>query len=322
MCGDRCFVEADGRVHACNISRTKEANWYGDSAEEIFRPLCGKKNCTCYLAYGGRADFRGRQFFGEYPIFRIPKKARAIFLDLDGTLVPEGYRGELPDRVRRTLGALGRKRYVFLATSLPEEEVRKRIKGDMYLFHGAVFASGAHVRLWGRKWDREEGGENRRKNESWSKEQVNPLEAGQLSELGEVEENCSKEQVHPLEAGQLSELRKFAEGAGARMRIYRKNGIVYKVTLVKPSRSVWKGQELQGAAVLLAGADCRVFAERHCLEIIGKGLDKGTGVREICGWLGIRPEEALALGNDREDEAMERVCRGGFEKAADHMEGN
>ncbi len=333
MCGDRCFVEADGRVHACNISRTKEANWYGDGAEEIFRPLCGKKNCTCYLAYGGRADFRGRQFFGEYPIFRIPKKARAIFLDLDGTLVPEGYRGELPDRVRRTLGALGRKRYVFLATSLPEEEVRKRIKGDMYLFHGAVFASGAHVRLWGRKWDREEGGESRRKNERWrdgaaevgekgSKEQVNPLEAGQLSELGEVEENWSKEQVNPLEAGQLSELRKFAEGAGARMRIYRKNGIVYKVTLVKPSRSVWKGQELQGAAVLLAGADCRVFAERHCLEIIGKGLDKGTGVREICGWLGIRPEEALALGNGREDEAMERVCRGGFEKAADHMEGN
>ena len=189
---------------------------------------------------------------------------------------------------------------------------------------GYVLVSGGCLCVRGLCVDREEGGENRRKNERWrggaaevgekgSKEQVNPLEAGQLSELGEVEENWSKEQVNPLEAGQLSELRKFAEGAGARMRIYRKNGIVYKVTLVKPSRSVWKGQELQGAAVLLAGADCRVFAERHCLEIIGKGLDKGTGVREICGWLGIRPEEALAMGNDREDEAMERVCRGGFE---------
>lgn len=72
MCADRCFVEADGRVHTCNISKVKTVNWYTGNAEEIFRPLCGRKRCSCYLAYGGRADFEGRRHFGEYPIFRIP----------------------------------------------------------------------------------------------------------------------------------------------------------------------------------------------------------------------------------------------------------
>ena len=96
MCTDRCFVEADGGVRSCNIGRTKEVNWYQGSAEEIFGPLCGKKRCSCYLAYGGRADFAGRAFFGDYPVFRIPQRYSAIFLDLDGTLVPEGHRGGLP----------------------------------------------------------------------------------------------------------------------------------------------------------------------------------------------------------------------------------
>lgn len=76
MCGERCFVEADGRVHTCNISKAKTVNWYEGSEEEIFRPLCGKRRCSCYLAYGGRADFAGRQFFGEYPLFRIPERRR------------------------------------------------------------------------------------------------------------------------------------------------------------------------------------------------------------------------------------------------------
>ena len=72
MCRERCFVEADGTIHACNISKAKTVNWYEGSEEEIFQSLCGKKRCSCYLAYGGRTDFAGRQFFGEYPIFRIP----------------------------------------------------------------------------------------------------------------------------------------------------------------------------------------------------------------------------------------------------------
>ena len=74
MCADRCFVEADGKIHTCNISRTKDMNWYDGSEKDIFEPVCGRKRCTCYLAYGGRVDFALRHIFGEYPIYRIPEK--------------------------------------------------------------------------------------------------------------------------------------------------------------------------------------------------------------------------------------------------------
>ncbi len=72
MCGNRCFVEADGRMRTCNISKGKAVNWYEADGQEIFRPLCGRKRCTCYLAYAGREDFGGKHFFGSYPLFRLP----------------------------------------------------------------------------------------------------------------------------------------------------------------------------------------------------------------------------------------------------------
>lgn len=278
MCADRCFVEADGKVRSCNIGRLKEVNWYQASQEEIFRPLCGKKRCSCYLAYSGRTDFVGKSFFGEYPVFRIPEKHRAIFLDLDGTLVPEGHRGGLPDRIGRRLTALRERCPVFLATSMPEEEVKKRLGNDMALFQGAVFACGAYVRLNPER-DREDCGQR-----------------------------VCREAVHPVETDRLPGLMEFAKDMKGRVRIYRKNHAVYKITITKGHNCRWKEPECERITELLAQTDCRVFAEKNCLEIIGKGLDKGSGIRELCGWLGIMPEETLAVGNDREDEAMKRVC--------------
>lgn len=273
-CGDRCFVEADGRIRSCNIGRIKEGNWYQSDMEEIFRPLCGKKRCSCYLAYGGRADFEGRQFFGDYPIFRIPKKYKAVFVDLDGTLVPEKHRGRLSDRARRKMLALGEKCPVFLATSMPEEEVRRRLGEDLALFHGAVFASGAYV------WMR-------------------------------VKED-GKEAVYPVDVQCLPRLTESAARCKARIRSYRKRGtdIVYKITLVKRHNSVWQQQECREIEEIVPPEYYRIFVEKNCLEIIAANLDKGTGIREICGWLGIKPEEAVAVGNDREDRIMEQVCGG------------
>lgn len=72
MCTDRCFVEADGRIHTCNISRAKAVNWYDGSEEAIFEPVCSRKRCSCYLAYGGRTDFALRDVFDGYPVFRVP----------------------------------------------------------------------------------------------------------------------------------------------------------------------------------------------------------------------------------------------------------
>ena len=292
MCSDRCFVEAGGRIRACNIGRIKEGNWYQSEQEEIFRPLCGKKRCSCYLAYGGRADFEGRQFFGTYPIFRVPKPYQAVFLDLDGTLVPEKHRGRLADSVRRKLLALREKRPVFLATSMPAEEVRRRLGEDLELFQGAVFASGAYV------WMR-------------TKEEV-----GTEDDSGEKRKGAAgREVIHPVDLKELPRLTELAAQCRAGVRVYRIRGreadaerdTAYKITLVKRHNSVWQEQERQRAAEILQTGTYRIFVEKNCLEIIAAHVDKGTGVREICGWLGIRPEEAITVGNDREDRAMRPV---------------
>lgn len=70
MCQGRLFVEADGRLRTCNISPVLKENWA--SLEAFPVPECSRKQCSCYLAYGGRADFAGHGLFGSYPLFRIP----------------------------------------------------------------------------------------------------------------------------------------------------------------------------------------------------------------------------------------------------------
>lgn len=324
MCTDRCFVEADGRIHTCNISRTKAANWYDGGEEEIFEPVCSRKRCSCYLAYGGRADFAPKNVFGEYPVFRVPRKFRAVFFDLDGTLIPacrkaggtskEPYGGaiepgigrsgpgnpggtpdvickrsdilctgfgmsagnrrgsELSDEVRGRLTALREVCPVFLATSMPESAVKRRLRGDMDLFQGFIFASGGYLRL-------------------------------------KEKERC-REKVYPIDVSGLSEVIRTGESIKAKCVVSAKNGAAYKITFVKSRHSIWKAAECGRIAELLKKSDCRFFTEGNCLEIVRKGRDKGTGIAEICGWIGIPAEDVLAVGNDREDAAMERVCGG------------
>lgn len=285
MCADRCFVEADGKIHTCNISRTKPVNWYHSGEEEIFAPVCSRKRCTCYLAYGGRADFKRKNIFGEYPVFRIPVTFKAVFFDLDGTLLPacngvKGMSGEgepegeqekgFPDGIRRKLTALRKICPIFLATSMPVEEVRKRLRRDKDLFQGGIFASGGY--LWLR-----DGKEY-------------------------------QEKVYPVFIGNQLEIAEFAKSAKAKLITYKKDDIPYKVTLAKSRHCLWDDTECGRMEALSEGWDYRFFTEGSCMELVSKAQDKGTGIEELCRWLGIAVEEVLAVGNDREDEAMKRVC--------------
>ena len=257
-------------------------NWYDGSEEEIFEPVCSRKSCTCYLAYGGRADFALRSIFGEYPIYRIPEKFRAIFFDLDGTLMTNIMSMEpgmstgnrhgqgLSVRVREKLAALREVCPIFLATSMPEAHVKRRLKSDMDLFKGFIFASGDYLCL--------------------------------------REENGQKEKVYSIDISSLSEVIEYGESRKAKYVVYRKNGAVYKVTLVKGHHSVWKDAEYDRMTELLKGLNYRFFMEGNCLQIVSSGRDKGAGIEEMCGWLGISAGDVLAVGNDKEDAAMARVC--------------
>ena len=56
QCEGRLFVEADGSMRICNISRKTRMNWYDsydsyDSYERILKEAeCGQRICSCYLA--------------------------------------------------------------------------------------------------------------------------------------------------------------------------------------------------------------------------------------------------------------------------------
>lgn len=316
MCEDRCFVEADGRLRTCNISRIKDVNWYEGREEEIFGAVCSRKRCSCYLAYGGRADFALKNIFGEYPAYRIPRMFRAVFFDLDGTLIPARrgmdivcvdsagtgsadsecstsdvictgkepvsvcrdsgvsakYRhgSGLTRQVREKLSALKEMCPIFVATSMPAADVKKRLKGDLDLFRGYIFASGAYLCL--------------------------------------KDENGDREKIYPVDVSCLSEIIKFGENVKAKCKVSRDKGVAYKITLIKDRYSAWKTAECGRMAEILKGSDCRFFTEQNCLEIVAKDRNKGTGLEEMCGWLAIPPRDVLAVGNDEEDDAMEEVC--------------
>lgn len=70
-CQNRYFVEADGTVHSCNVSRDILGNWYQEGP--LAACTCKRQMCSCYLAYSGRDDFKEYADFGVFPMFRIPR---------------------------------------------------------------------------------------------------------------------------------------------------------------------------------------------------------------------------------------------------------
>ncbi len=73
QCRGRLFVEGDGKLRTCNISRNWQMAWEELCQAASFpEPECGRRVCSCYLAYGGRADFAYRDVFGDYSVFRVP----------------------------------------------------------------------------------------------------------------------------------------------------------------------------------------------------------------------------------------------------------
>lgn len=266
MCAGRCFVESDGKVHTCNISRTKPANWYDSSPEEIWSPLCTRKICSCYLAYGGRTDFEN--LFGIYPVFRHPFRAKAVFCDIDGTIIRTGQKG-LSERNRAVLQAVSQMCPVFFVTSLPYEKAVSVLKNDTDIFSGGACASGGYIFI---------------------------------KENGDI-----TEKVFPAEGISYSVIRRISEEKHAEVKIFRYKKEIYKVTLYRKRGDDWSTEETEQISDMISGK-VRVFAEKNCLQIVSTKAGKGNAVREICMHTGISPEYTVALGNDTEDLAMKEVC--------------
>lgn len=285
QCRNRLFVEGNGRVRTCNISRNPGWSW--DGLWEQFQkkelpdgrpePVCGRKRCTCYLAYGGRDHFMNRILFGPCPVFRIPGRAKAVFLDIAGTLtIPgESGRGRVAPWVRAGLEGLSRSGVpLFFATTLPYRDARRRCREIWHLFSGGIFAGGAHVVLHG------PGG--------------------------------NRESVQVMEESCLPVLEAFYKNRHCRFLSYRTGEGLYKITLLRPGALHWKEEEKRAAEEQLekAGIDgVRVLLEDNCLQVLSERATKAEGVRRICGWLSISPEETAAAGDSPEDTEMQKICR-------------
>ena len=214
-----------------------------------------------------------RILFGNYPLFRIPGKPKAVFLDIDKTLIPEGETC-MPRRTITDIQALANQGCrLFFATSLPLAEAKHKCREVWNLFAGGIFAGGAHVVL--------QGDERR------------------------------KERFLPVDRELLLLLEQLKRKYGFRILTYENSGLIYKITLVRPKHMGWKEEAAaleKEWSETASGNQVRSFAEDNCLQIVNAKASKAGGVKQICHWLGIEPKEAAAAGDSEEDKEMMELC--------------
>lgn len=277
QCQDRLFIEGNGRLHTCNISRSLAEDWEACKEQNRWpKPVCGHKICSCYLAYGGRKDLLNQVIFGPYSLFRVPRQAKAVFLDIAGTLVPEHAKeGQVSPSVKAGLMGLYKAQIpLFFATTLPYEDAARRCKEIWYLFQGGVFSGGAHVLL--------ENADGRKESVQWLKER------------------------------DIQTLEDREKQYGYRILRYEKEGHVYKITLLRSQQRPWEVHEAEELAKQshLLEQGMRYLIEGSCLQILSANADKVFGIRKICEWMGILPEETIAFGDSTEDQEMMKLCVG------------
>jgi len=73
FCMDNRFVEADGTMRHCNLTRQTIGNFYDNNAPDKVM-ACSRKECSCYLSYCNRKGEVPNSFL-PYPAFRIPSGA-------------------------------------------------------------------------------------------------------------------------------------------------------------------------------------------------------------------------------------------------------
>jgi len=175
-CQKNYFVEKSGKMFFCNLSRKCIGNIYDMEVNKIkpkgnfagerrqFRKrgripkkniyktgishkdnekrysICQRKECSCYLSYCN-IDIPQLFFFRPYPAFRIPQYPKAVFFDIDGTLLPEGQK-TVSKRTAGQILSLSKHCRIFLATSLPYEFAERKTGQFWDILSGGVFGNG------------------------------------------------------------------------------------------------------------------------------------------------------------------------------------
>lgn len=326
-CGDSRFVEADGTMGRCNISRQKIGNFYEESGrnrkeghldcEQLESRhdsrYCSRKECSCYLAYCNRED-AVIPFFRPYPAFRIPVYPKAIFFDIDGTLVPKGEK-QIPKETADGLARLAGRCEIYLATSLPLEIAQRKIAPVEHLIRGGVFANGARwqVKNYGDGCldDCSDGRHaSHGQVKSYRDGCLDDCSSGRHASFGQVKshrDGCL-DVVVPMDAGWLAGVKGMQRALGFAVHVYRKRTDIYKVTL--SFRRLGQGMEMpehkrkELAQELKIADSCQALWEENCMQITKRGTGKLAGILEICRVMGYRREDVMAFGDSLNDREM------------------
>lgn len=264
-CGNQIFVEADGTLRRCNICKSGSWNLY-DANHTLPQPLpCTRKECSCYLAYNNRQEPE-LLFFQPYPAFRIPKYPRAVFLDIDGTLIPEGEK-QLSSEQLRKLRALAKHSSIYLATARPMQDALRKVQGLQDILAGGVFASGGRC-------------------VSSLGDEIYPMETDWLDQA-ELQQKAYGFRIHTYQKdGQIYKItltlpaQRFSNQA--ELELFAK--------------------ELMEN--LHIPQECRWFVENHCIQVVRRDRGKLEGILEIMRRMGCEKEEIMVAGNAEEDRAM------------------
>ena len=284
QCQDRRFVEGDGKMRLCNLAAAVEMDWKkkGHLKKDCLHKMCSRKRCSCYLAYGGRKNLMNEALFGPYPLFRIPRRPKAAFFDIEGTLIPNQNAGQNPEQIseqiskeiRLGLEVLAKEgTKLFFATTLPYEKALKYCRSIRGLFCGGVFSGGAHV-VW-------------------------------------EQDACRTEYFYDLDEACALFLEQLMQKFHFRLLTYKHQSKCYKITLLRPHHRPWEqaeAEEIISMLPVLYKGKVRTILEGHCLQIVAAGADKASGVRRICKWLKISEKEAFAAGDSAEDARMIALC--------------
>ena len=267
-CGSATLIDAKGDMYSCNLCRQKIGNIYAKDFEDLLNAerICKRKECDCYISYSNRKDMEELVFFHPYPAFRIPFYRRAVFFDVDGTLVFEGEK-EINERRATWLRRLAGHSNIYLATSLPFEDAMKKVRPVADVICGGVFAGGGRLR--------------------W-KEQAE-----------------TKECFFPLEVKWLKRAEELQKEFGFRIRKYTRKNVIYKVVFSFFSEQILEEEQQLLENELWGGnLDFHIVKEENKWEITAKETGKLAGIRHICEMKGMTLREVAVFGNSEADLEM------------------
>lgn len=265
QCTGAVMVKGDGSIFPCNLCHTSMGNLYVDGLERVNQRKCSKKECNCYISYCNRDDMPELVFFRPYPAFRIPAYKKAVFFDVDGTLVSEGEK-KISEKNMVWLRRLAMHCDIFLATSLPYEEAIRKLSSAADLIKGGVFAGGGRVRVG--KFD-----------------EIHPMNTEWLDEVNKWKEIYGF-RVRAYAKKDLV----YKVTLTFEKRNYMEDGVAKIAEILKSE---------QAEDTLF-----QIVMEQNRMQILAAGTGKLEGIREICEKISVTFDEIAVFGNDEADIPM------------------